>query len=447
MICRRFIELGEYTLRLTVEKGKGVIDIHDDLDQMNILSFYEAGWPSRFMMFSEKHKDYVLYPAVDFAHFIVGTDAERVNVRNMLENVYGTSSMAVYYSRLSKEVLDKLPDYTRVGTPLFYRLIGKLRELELHEQLIPASKLNQLSQSTFVAIGMPATTAPVEAVAKIQQIEQMLNVPSGIDYSRQQVSLGEIMTVAGKIKCVPDFSNGQGKMEPLNLRQNQAVDDLLNNARDLRELLCSSLGVPAERIYGRRPDQQVQGPDLRMEMRYMRKLADFQESISHGFRQLGLTHLVNRGHRPKYTDVNCRFLQRLGDISVLEKFEMDDAKMTTLTNLLTFIATLDPSITPDLAKTIDKKEMIGWMQSKISLLCDGIKVFRDPDEMSSTDLQDMFGPNTQVSPDLSVAGGEPNLPGMEPAPGGGGGSEAPSAPPTIPGVTGQPGANLVGGAG
>ncbi len=189
------LSYGEYTLRLRVERGIGVTDILDDIDQSRILCFYAQGFPYRFIRQTER--DIEVFPAYKFAHFCYGRNRLRVKIENEFLEV----------GNYVDEFGFPYPTYARVGRPLFYSVLGKIKELMVLEQLIPASKLNQLLTGSLVGLQIPASMSPDEGFKAARRYEQLLNRHRGVDRSTGELTMVDIIGVAGKIRVLPQFGD------------------------------------------------------------------------------------------------------------------------------------------------------------------------------------------------------------------------------------------------
>jgi hypothetical protein len=366
-ITRDLIDLGEYAIRLSFKKGKGLVAYYDDYDPMNLIALYEQGVPVNYIQY--KDRDFKVLPANEYAHFVIGTNKIRVR----LDDAYGPpTSGGVERNSMTDAQRENLPDYIRVGEPLFYGIMPKLRELQLLEQLIPATKLNQITQAQMVSMKVPAGMAPEKVMEALKRYEALLNIPTGIDTTSDQITLAEIMTVTGKVRVIPNFADEKGTLDPLNVRNNPPVDDILNSIKDIREVILSSIGIPMTQIFGSTTIDKA--AELRLFSRYTRRLASIQKALKRGLMQILLGHLVNKGISCTEDDIEIVFTHSLVDISGLEKLEFDDAKQAIVGNTLDFVA----KITSDtfISSAIDHAELIKWLNEKFSVLADGYQFFK-----------------------------------------------------------------------
>jgi hypothetical protein len=366
-ITQDFIDFGEYALRMDIEEGRGLYKWSDDVDPLNLVAFYEGGYPSNYLVY--KDKDFQMLPAHHYAHFIMGNNKLRVRMEDQLTSGFGLTNEP----DLPDGVREKLPDYIRVGKPLFLGVISKLRELQLLEMLIPASKLNQITQSQMVSLHLPASMPPDQVQAALEHYEEILNIPTGLDFTRNQISLAEIMTAAGKIRAVPNFSDGKGALETMNIRANQSVDDIISSIRDIRAIILASLVIPPSLLFGGSGDEAEKFNELKLHSQYARRLASIQRALSKGLEQMVLAHLVNKGIQVKPKDFNVVFTTALIDISGLERLEFQDAEQALLGNMLDFVEKM--SANPILMERLDKSGIADWMEEQFSSIAAGHNLF------------------------------------------------------------------------
>lgn len=406
-ICPDWLNLGEYTWRLEVEKDRGILRIVDDVDMQNVVAMYEQGIPSSYLHCNGRSFD--ILPPHQFAHFVAGSQKIRVRWQDQFNSAWGGAAMDPL-ADVPKHVKDKLPDYVRFGRPFFYGAVSKIRELQLLENLIPAQKLNQVTQSQIVGIKLPNSMDLDSVEETLQFFEQLLNAPLGINMQQEVISMAEIMSVAGKIRVIPDYSDGRGGLENLNIRQNQSVDDLVNAIDNYRRIIMSSMGIPPSLLYGTVEtaggSNKVQ--ELHIFSRYTRRLARLQQSLKRGLKQIALIHLANSGFRVKSADVTVRFLQPLVDLSGLETLEFQDAEQAIIKNTVDLVQAISDCEILDAAS--DKQELVNWFKSRFDVVSGGFNVFGN--------LPSDFGMPPPPGPLSDTFGGGPGAGGIG-GPGGG----------------------------
>jgi hypothetical protein len=354
------LDLGEYTLRIKVKEGKGIVDIIDDVDPLTILALYELGYPKEYFVFSEGR--YLIYPASSYLHFCNGLHKERIKVADYLGGKPAIED---------EDAFNKIPDYARIGTPLLYGVLSKIRELQILEQLIPAQKLNEITQSQLVSLNVPPSRPPDKVFDTVRRYEEMLNVAQCIDLEAGQISLAEILSVAGKIRVIPNFNQEKGMLEKVEVRNPQPVDDLVGSINDVRKMILSSIGIPPFILFG---ESGMEGgtsksDSLRAYSRYTRRIKTYQKELKRGISQFLLIHFLNKGyHKITFDDFNIKFGESLINVADLEKLEFLDAKQEILSKNLDFVNTLQQNEL--IAPYINKEKLVGWISDKINFIID-----------------------------------------------------------------------------
>lgn len=362
-IAMDMISYGEYTLRLDVRQGEGVVDIIDDLDQSRIVAFYQQGYPYRFIR--QTDKDIEVYPAYKFAHFVYGKNKLRVKIENEFMEI-GNFVDAYGF---------KYPSYARVGRPLMYGTLAKIKELMVLEQLIPASKLNQLLVGSLVGLQVPTSMSPDEGFKAARRYEQLLNRHRGVDRTSGELTIVDIISVAGKIRVFPQFGD-KGQMQNINeVKENRTVDDLMGTIRDIRETICGSLGFPPEILFGGEGGPKAEF--LKRYSRYLRKLKNVQSAISGGVLQICLAHLTNKGIKDvKLDDIQIIFRNELVNIDELEKLEFSDAIVQMIANIHRFVEEVKAGA---FNNVIDEHAYQAWLYKAFNLLGRDSNIIKPPE--------------------------------------------------------------------
>lgn len=351
-IALDMISYGEYTLRLDVREGEGIVDIVDDLDQSRIVAFYQQGYPYRFIR--QTDKDIEVYPAYKFAHFVYGRNKLRVKIENEFLEI-GNYVDAYGF---------KYPSYARVGRPLLYGVLSKIKELMVLEQLIPASKLNQLLVGSLVGLQVPTSMSPDEGFKAARRYEQILNRHRGVDRGVGELTIVDIISVAGKVRVLPQFGD-KGQLQNINeVKENRTVDDLMGTIRDIRETICGSLGFPPEILFGGEGGPKAEF--LKRYSRYLRKLKNVQTAIASGLLQICLAHLANKGIKDvKIDDIQIIFRNELVNIDELEKLEFSDAIIQMVANIHRF---MEEVMQGNFHEMVDELGYQAWLYKAFSIL-------------------------------------------------------------------------------
>jgi len=391
-------DLGEIdpTVRDTEPESVGVYTIEDDVDQINFLALYDGAKPAKYLI--SRKTDFELAPAGDYVHFVAGSNTLRFKIENIAHYTGPdsvTGIMPVDSRRLPPKLRKELPDYARVGEPMFHSLVTKLRDLQLLEQLVPATKLNQLTQSQMVSVKVPTSVDPKQVMDVLQRYEDILNKPVGINVNTARITLAQLLSATQKIRVIPDFSDEKGALTALQIRNNQTIDDILNALKDIREILASSLGIPPSILFGATENRAT---ELRKHSRYVKKIAELRRSIAHGIEHVVLTHLARRGIKATKNDFKINFKTALVDVSVLEKMELDDAMQAVVSESIEFANRLQSN--PLLRAGVDPIRFLKWLRKGFEPIMDGESFFKTDEELERDEqmVRDAFAQPLAMDP-------------------------------------------------
>lgn len=311
----------------------GLLELNDTVDQtcvVAILKNQEVAYYLYYDEFEQQSKGFQISrkPKTDFVQFMLGHEKVRID----LLGEFRTNSYDV------RKALEEFPRFVRIGESLIAPYIGKIKELMLLEQLVPASKLSKLSAGTILGVNVPAGYDVNAAMEACRQIEGVINKKVGIDKASGEITVESILATAGKVKCVPVFGNSTGSTQVLQTRSDEP-DDLMNSTEQIRKLICDSIGVPYEIIYGGSSGEK-RGELLKRYGRYLRKLKTIQNALVEGIYQIISIHLANKGILFTRKDINITFLNKLVEIDSLDKLEFTDTVVGMLSNIKGFITDL-----------------------------------------------------------------------------------------------------------
>lgn len=360
---------GDYYLRIKATKDVGVEGVYDDVDQNMILALYDKGLPSRFMI--KGAKQVKLVAPYQYVHFVLGKSKLRIKVTDFTGNNITNETDSF-----------RIPNYVRVGRPVLYGVISKIKELLLLEKLIPASKINQLSSGNLVSVAMPGHTTPEKAFEVARQVEQVLNQKVGLNKSTGELSVTDIISTAGRIKVIPAFGD-KGALATVDARDSRSVDDLTTNVKDLRDIILSSVGIPPQLIFG---GDSTKADLLKRYARYLRRLKTIQSSIANGLVQLAMIDLVNKGINANPHDIKVEFKNEIVNIDELDKLEYHDAIIGMSEKILSVLDTMQRS--PVLSSAISPEEMAKALKSVLDLSSNLSRIV-DPTKLQGKTIADL----------------------------------------------------------
>lgn len=323
-ITPEVIRYGEYTVKPEFANnnyGGGIVDLLDVVDQGKVVQLSKNGKIAGFLVIDEHKLRRV--SSKDYIKFVF--DGGRVRVP--LEET-------IPYARNEKIklFLDKLPKYVRVGRSIIHPLIPKIKELDLLEKLIPATKLSKLSNGTLIGMRVPEGTEILQAFQSARTIEGFINKKVAIDVNNE-LTVENILATTGLLKIIPLFGD-KGSLEKVDYKSDEP-DELTSSAQDLRTLICDSMGVPYELIY--KSDGENKGGIVRRNSRYLRRLRCIQSCVASGIKKIIKMHLTSKGIKFKDSDILISFRNKLPEIENLNKLEQNDITISSMSSFLTFL--------------------------------------------------------------------------------------------------------------
>lgn len=405
-----YVSMGDQTLKTQVVKGKGLVSLREHDDQ--VLAVYENGAPKNYLLMEFKQRTLSVKPAYEYVHFVGNDNKIKLTANEAISDLFGQVGFDNVRD-ISPKVRDAMGDCARYGLPFYWGVLPAIRNLQLLEALVPALKINQASQQQFVQVKMQQTTDMKSLKAMLAKYDQVLNTPFAIDFTKKQVSPMEMIPILGRIRTLPSFvENDKGAFNMVDLRKDQSVDDLTQNANILRRLICGSLGVPVSVIFGAEEGGKNKADEMRLWSRYTRMLENLQYGIEQGLMQIALIHCRNTEEFSSITkeDIEVEFLQPLTDIGDIEGAEFDNAKMGLVKEALLFAK--EVLADPLMSLVVDRVKLVKWLQTKFGDLNEGDDLFLKESEWDKEAIQQLVT-SLPPMPDASgdpIGNGQPNLP-------------------------------------
>lgn len=374
-----------------VAKGKGresqgLLEVKDILEQTEIIPLTQDG-KRRSYLVQESGKIYVKH-ASEYVHFSLGGSRRRIKLFDELSDRTADNEYV-------REKLADVPRFIRIGKSVFFGCLSKIRELELLEKLIPATKLSKLSQGTIVGVNLPDTYDLEKGLAAIKRVEGLLNKKVGVDPKLGELTVEAIMATSGRYKAIPVFGD-KGGIERIDYKETES-DDLLSNVKDIREITCDSIGVPYELVF--KSDSDNKSNILKRYTRYLKKLKMIQRSLQDGVRQIIKIHIANRpGISYKDEDLKIEFLSRLSEIDNLDNLEHMDITVSMLKNLKDFLTDMMDEASP-IEVEVDMDIFKGYLNKNLETI--GLK-----DMIKTIKLRPKVDPMDDLGGDLGDGGDE-----------------------------------------
>jgi len=351
-IAYDLLAYGEYTLKTEVAKGKGIVDIRDDVDQASVFAISRRGEIEKYLVREidpQKGETVRLVEPWQYVKFILAGRKVRLDLQAELGARY-------------KQLKDKIPRFIRVGRSLIYSIIPKVRELQVLETLVPASKLNKLTQGSVIGVAVPTNMRPEDAFKVAKRVEELLNKRIGVNPDTNTLAVEKAIAAAGRLRVVPIFGD-KGQLQKFDYKMDEP-DELMSSIEDLRRTICSAIGVPYEILFG------GDGPKsdiLKRYARYLRRLRAIQRAIADGVRQIIYIHLINKGVSFTPADVQVEFRNKLIEIDNLDTLEFLDSSIQMLTNVRDFVLDLAGDGSP-FADKVDLEKFAEFLNKQFSVI-------------------------------------------------------------------------------
>lgn len=344
---------------------KGLLDLHDDVVQHQVVALSKFGDVEGYLVQDDNGKIKRCDPA-DFVQFSVINRSIRIDLYQQFASGYKNGV------HLNKDLLKEVPRYVRVGKSLLYPILGKIKELELLEQLVPATKISKLSNGTIIGVQVPPGYELEKAIKLSQKLEGIINKRISVDTSKDEVSVASILNSAGKIKVVPLFGD-KGQTQKMDVRSDEP-DDLISSVEDIRKTITASVGVPYEIIFS--DDNANKGEMLKRYARYLRILKNVQRSIVQGITQIIMIHLANKDIDFKAEDIQVSFRNKLIEIDSLDRLEFLDSSVQMIDNIKNFVNELAGEDSP-YKDAVDLNSLTKFFDKQLSLV--GLGDLIDPE--------------------------------------------------------------------
>lgn len=368
--------------------GQGILDVTDIVDQGTVISLTQDGKTTGYLQLNERRGGIEVKEIADYIKFSLGGQRVRIDIKTVLPD-------AVWRNPLLKEVLDKIPRFLRIGKSVLYPVLSKLKELELLEKLIPATKLNKLSQGNLVGMNLPESYDLEKALKAVKKVEGMINKKVSVDPALKEITVEAILSTAGKTKIIPLLGE-KGTLDKLDYKSDEP-DDLMGSTKEIRELILDSVGVPSELVY--KSDSDSKADILKRHAKYVRKLKRLQKALSDGCKQIAFIHLANKGIKFKEEDIEVNFLNTLVEIDNIDRLEHADITVSLLSNVRDFFNDMAEEDSP-YKDSVNLDKVAEYIESNLKTvgLSDAINTAKEGGPGADKDALDVDGVDSQGQP-------------------------------------------------
>lgn len=356
---------GDYILSTRVDKIDGLTAICDDVIQERVIPLVDFKGIQGYLVQSEGKLR--IAPPSEFITFSLPGNRLRLDLEKELGSIL--------QKQIKEEDYEKIPKFARMGKSVIYPVISKIKELELLEQLVPATKLSKLAGGTIVGVQVPSGYDVEKGFNAAKRIESLINKRIGVDERTADMSIENILASTGRIKVVPLFGD-KGQLQKLDYKSDEP-DDLLNSVRESRSTILSSIGVPYEIIFG--SDGDTKGQLLKKYARYLRILKKVQKAIAEAVKQIAYIHLTNKGIVFEEKDVQVSFINKLIEIDNIDKLEFADTTVNFIENVRRFVFELAAKDTSPIAGNVNLAAFVEFLNTNLRTVGLGDVVFVSKD--------------------------------------------------------------------
>lgn len=309
---------GEYAYGVLFdeENKKGVTELVDDFDVINLLPFYE-GNKLAFVInqnnfntddatanpimanFNNDESKPVAYKPDNIVFFRLNNNIKsRIN----MSGYYTTEFRKLFYDRTNI----RLPKYVRTSLPIFYSAIPLLNRLKIMENVSTVLDLNDVLKPEIVHVTVPSNTSPIEAQQIIRDYERQLNDMSGFAEGGEAMDISSLAAQANRRKVLPQWMDTKGTLQSASINQSAKGAAVWDSVDKLRNLIALSIGIPPFYIT-LAGDARAKADTIKLYSRYTRKLTSLQKTVADGIKDILMIHLTHCGINVNKDNLSVKF--------------------------------------------------------------------------------------------------------------------------------------------
>lgn len=340
-IVPELIRDGEFAFGVIFDEKnqKGITEITDDLDVINLLPFYnnsrlafvinqnnlpqeQTNSNTAFMAAYNTNEKPVAYKPDNIVFFKLNGKTQRIN----MSNFYNTEFKKLFYEHTGI----KLPKFVRTSLPLYYSAMKNLNRLKLMENVSTVTDVSDILKPEIVHVTVPTNTSPKEAQQIVKNYERQLNDVSGFQ-TDDSFDLNTLTAQANRRKVMPQWIDTKGQLQSASVNQSNKGAGAWDAVDKLRNLIALNIGIPPFYInVSGQPIDKAQ--IIKLYSRYTRKLTALQKSLADGIKDLIMIHLEHMGINISRSNLVIKFK------SITSGDTLDDTDM--LVGLVTGISDL-----------------------------------------------------------------------------------------------------------
>lgn len=385
---------GEYAFGVLFDENnkKGITNIVDDFDVINLLPFYE-GEDLAFVINqnhfdkdnknvtigswnSNKNEVPVAYNADNIVFFrLKGPTKLRINMGCF----YDTE-----FKKLFKEKTGlNLPKYIRTALPIYYGAMRTLNRIKIMENVSTVLDLNDVLKPEIVHVSVPTNTTAEEAQQIIRDYERHLNEANSFEGDNFDVST--LAAQANRRKVLPTWYDTKGTLTSAAINQGAKGQGAWDSIDRLRNLAALSIGIPPFYInISGQPIDKAQ--IIKLYSRYTRKLTSLQKTLADGIKDFLMIHTEHMGINISRSNIVVKFKA----ITSGDSLDDTDMLVALVAGIGDLYKALDEITSSDHNKlSLDDeqfKELFDDLTSRYLNICNLLKV--DDDKFENIDGED-----------------------------------------------------------
>ena len=295
---------GEYAFGILFDpqNKKGITEIVDDFDVINLLPFYENN-KLALVIYKNQHDDdkSTVSPWIDFNsndNSPVMYKADNIVFFRLNGPTKFKIKMDAFYNNEFKKLFHektgiRLPKYIRTSLPIYAGALDKLKRLKIMENVSTVLDLNDVLKPEIVHVTVPANTSPIEVDTIIRDYERHLNDMSGLTEA-DTLDLQTLAAQANRRKVLPQWMDTKGTLTSAGINQAAKGQAAWDSIDKLRNLIALSIGIPPFYInISANPAGKAE--TIKLYSRYTRKLTALQKTLADGIKDILMIHLEHCG--------------------------------------------------------------------------------------------------------------------------------------------------------
>lgn len=355
---------GEYMLPFHHEKGKGVYQILDNADMLDLLAVYEG--QEKVCFLHKKNNVIEELPKDTYIHFVLSNRKVRVEVKDQFN-----------YSNDTYQ----LSQYIKVGKSIIFPVINKLKQLETLEMANLALDLKKILAPVVVMVGMPDNTQTKDIGEIVETYEGLIKKVYKNLGNMGSLKPEDLMNIAADVVVLPSIGNTKGSIQTLTVDSDKESN--AEKEEMLRKIVALTIGMPFYYLSLLGEQGMSRLESLKLFARYSRKLNNLQDCIIEGIKELLMIHLKDLGYFIDEDDLHVG-MRQITNVELLDSMEYLVALITALQDLLSIINSINDN--PNINIGVDSEKLLSFFNKLFSEFpdCENLLVFKDKTENSET---------------------------------------------------------------